>query len=571
MAERTIEKPHNKQRNKSKATFGDDFEEPNNKNDLVDDSEYKKYGSKSQGYQSVISTSATVKSTPTKKKGMNSRVSSPPRTPKKQKSDQTTNSKATTKTQNYLVPSDSAKKKQKRSRNTQDSQRDNVDSKMRASIELDLKRRLERLEKTTANIRVELNAEIDETMRQQRELLQRTNTQVQETKNVQTQLEEKVLSETKKQHGVVSELIQQTNTQIQETKNIQTQLEEKVTSETNETKKQLGVLLGLIQQSNTQIQETKNVQTQLEEKVISETKRQLDVVSERTNTHIKETKSAQTQFEKAISETKEQFKRDISELTMKTTNQIRLTHDKIKEIQTQFKISETKKKHEILESLDSRFVKIESNIADTTSTLTEKVQTLNLQLNDQQNSINEQLKTQNAAATQQFVELKLKDLTTKFQKKLGKLAQRFESRQERKQRKFRRELCTKYNLEGEVCFVTGSKFAVEAAHIKPWAEMITHPDVNKSKNGLLLSANWHTLFDEHQWSLRRDIEKEQLEIVLSEELAADELYKNYHTTSLGYWNSPILMKQLFETAGSDFIEEHYNKFLDEHPERTHKN
>lgn len=89
----------------------------------------------------------------------------------------------------------------------------------------------------------------------------------------------------------------------------------------------------------------------------------------------------------------------------------------------------------------------------------------------------------------------------------------------RGQADFRQMLMGAYNLK---CAVTGTDVSsiLEAAHIYPYAG----PETNVLQNGILLRADWHTLFDLGLWSLDDDFR-----IIVAPGITSNE-YRKYHNT-----------------------------------------
>lgn len=100
------------------------------------------------------------------------------------------------------------------------------------------------------------------------------------------------------------------------------------------------------------------------------------------------------------------------------------------------------------------------------------------------------------------------------------------------QEHFRRKLIKHY-FAGQKprCFITGSSLVIEAAHIKPFSAGGSHA----LKNGMLLSANWHALFDQHHW----DLEKDTLRILLGHTMRNDPIYSSYNGKILGHYDSEL--------------------------------
>lgn len=92
----------------------------------------------------------------------------------------------------------------------------------------------------------------------------------------------------------------------------------------------------------------------------------------------------------------------------------------------------------------------------------------------------------------------------------------------RGQREFRTALLHAY---GGRCAVTGStvESVLEAAHIEPYREQQHH----QVRNGILLRADLHTLFDLHAWTL-----DERYAVLLSPELRQSE-YARFESTRIG--------------------------------------
>jgi hypothetical protein len=86
---------------------------------------------------------------------------------------------------------------------------------------------------------------------------------------------------------------------------------------------------------------------------------------------------------------------------------------------------------------------------------------------------------------------------------------------------FRQMLMDAYNLK---CAVTGADVEpiLEAAHIYPY----NGPETNVLQNGILLRADWHTLFDLGLWSL-----DDGYRIIVAPEITSEE-YRKYHNTPM---------------------------------------
>jgi hypothetical protein len=97
-------------------------------------------------------------------------------------------------------------------------------------------------------------------------------------------------------------------------------------------------------------------------------------------------------------------------------------------------------------------------------------------------------------------------------------------RERRGQRQFREALCRRY---GNRCLVTGCEIlsVLEAAHINPYRG----ENDNNPKNGLLLRADIHTLFDLDLLG----IEPDRLQVELHPDLARDGDYRTFAGRSLG--------------------------------------
>jgi hypothetical protein len=75
---------------------------------------------------------------------------------------------------------------------------------------------------------------------------------------------------------------------------------------------------------------------------------------------------------------------------------------------------------------------------------------------------------------------------------------------------------------GPHCFVTGTTLAVQAAHILPYSEREEH-DLD---NGMLLCADLHFLFDQHEWTAKFDVDHSYYVIWLGPTMAYDKRYQS---------------------------------------------
>lgn len=117
------------------------------------------------------------------------------------------------------------------------------------------------------------------------------------------------------------------------------------------------------------------------------------------------------------------------------------------------------------------------------------------------------------------------------------------------QAKFRNDLIAMYSGQ---CFVTGTTMAVQATHIVPLPE----DQAPLLDNGILLCADFHYLFDQHQWSLVLDPDLGVYKVYLGDHMLQDPRYRDFHGKTFGNHNAPQLLTEL----NYENIRSHYAKF-----------
>jgi hypothetical protein len=124
------------------------------------------------------------------------------------------------------------------------------------------------------------------------------------------------------------------------------------------------------------------------------------------------------------------------------------------------------------------------------------------------------------------------DLSSKYLSKSEDLPQDPEAwsiyRATRRDPAFRPLLLSRYGEDMAVCMMTGTRLALQAAHIKPLSVGRQEKDItiNYLGNGLLLCMDWHFLFDQKYWGIKV-IENNgiyKFEIVLGPSMLKDSRY-----------------------------------------------
>ena len=115
-----------------------------------------------------------------------------------------------------------------------------------------------------------------------------------------------------------------------------------------------------------------------------------------------------------------------------------------------------------------------------------------------------------------------------------------------------------------VCAVTRFNFAIEVAHIRSWAKCRGTKAEWDPKNGLLLSASFHSSFDKGEWC--PELVKKVYIVRLGEKLLKGSMAK---------WEGSILGKSPEKFASlisRTFMNERFHQFLKKNPtvKRTKK-
>jgi len=115
----------------------------------------------------------------------------------------------------------------------------------------------------------------------------------------------------------------------------------------------------------------------------------------------------------------------------------------------------------------------------------------------------------------------------------------------------------KEKYKDRVCFVTGSKLAVQAAHIEPHYICQCH----KIDNGMFLSANWHFLFDFGEWTVKQADKK--FKILLGERMLKEKTYKKYNDNFLG--EAAGLAEVIATTIDANNFKQQHKLFINKYP------